>query len=121
MGTTVRQWLRANDYDDVADLIDDVLAEFKAKESKERRNWADVLCGKKGKPVTIAGRAFPILASAQASRGLPVSSNAIRRNEKEEFPLPRRTERWPKSKRLETVTTTRLVGKPNRRRHARAS
>ena len=121
MGMTVRQWLRGNDYNDVADLIDEVLAEFKAKESKERRNWADVLCGKGGKPVTIAGRTFPILASAQASRGLPVSSNAIRRNEDEEFPVPRRTGRWPKSKRLETVNTTRLPGKSSRRRHARAS
>ena len=70
---TVRVWLRANGYNDVAEAIDDILAEFKGKGSRERRNWADVLCGNKGKPVTIAGRTFPMLASAQVSRGLPVS------------------------------------------------
>lgn len=90
---TVRQWLRANDYIDIADMIDDILTEFKAKGSRERRNWANVLCGNDGKPVTIAGRTFPILASAQVSRGLVASPNAIQRNEDEEFPVARRTGR----------------------------
>jgi hypothetical protein len=83
---SVRQWLRANNYNDVADTIDEILAEFKAAGSKERRNWADVLTGHDGKPVTIAGREFPILASAQRSRGKPVTPTAIQRNEIEEFP-----------------------------------
>ncbi len=83
---TVRRWLLANGYSDIANTIDDILAEFKAKGSKERRNWADALCGNQGNPVTIAGRTLPILASAQISRGLPVSPNAIRRNADEEFP-----------------------------------
>ena len=118
---TVRRWLRANDYDDVADMIDDILAEFKAKGSKERRNWADVLCGHEGKPVTIAGRTFPILASAQVSRGVPVSANAIRRNEDEEFPVPRKTGRWPKERQLAAVSAKRVVRKAAAPRHARAS
>ena len=118
---TVRRWLRANGYGDVADTIDDIVAEFKAKGSKERRNWADVLCGNQGKPVTIAGRTFPILASAQVSRGLPVSPNAIQRKEAEEFPVARKTGRWPKQRKLATVSTKRVARKAGRPRQARAS
>ena len=118
---TVRRWLRANGYSDIADTIDDILAEFKAKDSKERRNWADVLCGIEGRPVTIADRTFPILASAQVSRGLPVSSNAIQRNEREEFPVARKTGRWSKQSKLAMVSTKRVARKSSRLRHARAS
>ena len=118
---TVRQWLRANDYGDVADLIEDILAELKAKGSKERRNWADVLCGNQGKPVEVAGRTFPILASAQVSRGLPVSPSAIQRNRDERFPPARKTGRWPKQDPLATVGPKRPVRKASRPRHARAS
>ena len=118
---TVREWLRANNYNDIADTIDEILAEFKAIGSKERRNWADVLCGNEGNPVTIAGREFPILASAQISRGLPVSPTAIQRNENEEFPAPRKTGRWQKRRKLAKVDTSRVRPKANRPRHARAS
>ena len=118
---TVRRWLRANGYNDIADTIEDVLTEFKAKGSKERRNWADVLCGNKGKPVTIAGRTFPILTSAQVSRGLPVSVNGIQRNEDEEFPVALKTGRWQRRNQLATVNTKRVARKASRPRHARAS
>ena len=118
---TVRRWLRANNYNDIAHTVDEILAEFKATGSKERRNWADVLCGNDGKPVTIAGRTFPILASAQVSRGLPVSPNAIQRNEKEEFPVARKTGRWPKRRKLARVKTKRVAQKASRPRQARAS
>ncbi|MCY3820908.1 MAG: hypothetical protein OXH52_16365 [Gammaproteobacteria bacterium] len=119
---TVRQWLRGNGYNDVADNIDDILAEFKAKGSKERRNWADVLCGKEGRPVTIAGRTFPILASAQISRGLPVSPNAIRREEEEEeFPVARRTGRWPKQHKLTALKAKGGARKARGTRQVRAS
>ena len=118
---TVRQWLSANGYDDIADAIDDILAELKAKGSKERRSWADVLCGNEGKPVTIAGRTFPILASAQVSRGLAVSPNAIQRNANEEFPVARKTGRWPKQRQLAAVTARRAARKTSHPRHARAS
>ena len=118
---TVRVWLRGNGYKDITEKIDDILAEFIAKGSKERRNWADVLCGNEGKPVTIAGRTFPILASAQVSRGLPVSLNAIQRNQDEEFPVARKTDRWLKRRQLATVSTKGVARKTSRPRHARAS
>ena len=118
---TVRVWLRANGYNDVAETIDDILAEFKAKGSRERRNWADVLCGNKGKPVTIAGRTLPMLASAQVSRGLPVSPDAIQRSRDEEFPVARRSGRWADRRQLATVTTRRVARKTSHPRHARAS
>ena len=118
---TVREWLRANNYNDIADMIDEILADFKAVGSKERRNWADVLCGNDGNPVTIAGREFPILASAQISRGLPVSPNAIQRNEKEEFPEVQKTGRWPRRRKLASVKTKRHAQKATRPRRVRAS
>jgi hypothetical protein len=118
---TVREWLRANNYNDIGDTIDEILAEFKATGSKERRNWADVLCGNEGKPVAIAGREFPILKSAQISRGVPVSANAIQRNESEEFPDARKTARWPRTRKLVGVKTKRHSEKATRPRHARAS
>jgi hypothetical protein len=118
---TVRQWLRGNNYNDIADMIDEILAEFRATGSKERRNWADVLCGNEGKPITIAGWEFPILASAQISRGLPVSPSAVQRNENEEFPVARKTGRWPKQRKLAKLKTRRVAQKANRPRHARAS
>ena len=117
---TVRVWLRANGYNDIAEAIDDILAEVKAKGSRERRNWADVLCGSEGKRVTIAGRIFPILASAQVSRGLPVSPNAIQRNQDEEFPIARRTGRWP-GHQLATVSTKGVARRRSGPRQARAS
>src|SRR5262245_10775348 len=96
---TIRTWLAENNYADVAALIDEVMAEFEASGSKERRNWADVLSGgKDGKPAVIAGREFPVLAAAQVSRNKPVTANAISRNENEEFPGVRKTGRWPKTK-----------------------
>src|SRR5262245_24885274 len=83
----IRPWLRAFNYEDVEEKIAKAEARHKASGSKERRNWADVLCGtKEGTPVVIAGIEFPILASAQRSRNRPVTPKAIQRNEHEEFP-----------------------------------
>ena len=93
---TVREWLRANDYEEVDALIARALAIHKTNGSKERRSWAVVLCGgKDGAPAVVAGLEFPVLASAQEAYGKPVTANTIRKNPNEEFPRPRVTGRWP--------------------------
>lgn len=69
-----RDWLRKNGYEDVAELIDEVLAELRAKGSKQRRNWWDVLAGGDGgKPIIVSGREFPILQVAQRRQGRPIT------------------------------------------------
>ena len=109
---SIRNWLRANGYQDIDDLISTVIAEFKSTGSKERRNWADVLSGgKDGKPAMIAGRVFPVLASAQESRGKQATPNAIRRNKHEEFPGVRKTGRWVEKSKLPSKLTTLSKGK----------
>ena len=52
---TTRGWLRQNGYEDVVELIDEVVATLAARGSKERRNWWDVLAGgKDGRPSVVA-------------------------------------------------------------------
>jgi hypothetical protein len=95
---TAREWLAQNGYEDVATLIDEVLAELKAKGSKERRNWWDILSGDShGNPRIVAGRKFPVLAVAQKRQGKKVTSNAIRGRKREAPPEIRITGRWPTS------------------------
>ncbi len=78
---TAQHWLRENGYEDVGRLIDEVMAEFKAHGSKQRRNWWDVLAGDvNGKPLVVSGRAFPVLQVAQRRQGKPLIPNAISRN-----------------------------------------
>ena len=67
---TTRGWLRQNGYEDVVELIDEVVATLAARGSKERRNWWDVLAGgKDGRPSVVAGREFPVLCVAQRCAG----------------------------------------------------
>jgi hypothetical protein len=95
---TVREWLPRNGYSNIAAMIEEIIAEFEAAGSKERRNWGDTLSGgKDGKPAVVARREFPVLKSAQESRNKPVTPKAIRSSEEHEpFPRPRQTGRWPK-------------------------
>lgn len=82
-----RDWLRENSYDDVANLIDEIQAEWEKQGKRTRRNWWEVLAGgKDGKPRTIAGREFPVLKVAQRRQGLSITKNAIRRNRNEKAP-----------------------------------
>jgi hypothetical protein len=118
---TVREWLPKNGYGETADLITEVLADLKASGSKERRSWGLILSGgKNGKPAVVAGREFPVLASAQEAYKKPITANAINNNVNEEFPKPRVTGRWPKKRRLPR-TAKRLAKKTSRPQHARAS
>lgn len=83
----IREWLRENDYKDIAELIEKVMSGWKSKGSKTRRNWWDVLAGhKKGTPRIIEGVTFPILKAAQIRKGWKVTDNAICRNEEEIIP-----------------------------------
>ena len=91
-----RQWLRQNGYEDVANLIDEVIDEWKSQDKNTRRNWWDVLAGDvKGKPRVVAGRKFPVLRAAQLRQGVNVTENALCINPMEEIPPVRLTKRWP--------------------------
>jgi hypothetical protein len=91
----VREWLIQNNYRDVADLIDEVLAEWRSQGKLIRRNWWEILAGDThGNPRTVAERTFPILRAAQLCQGMPVISAALCRNLKEEIPPIRVTARW---------------------------
>lgn len=82
-----RDWLRENGYDDVADLIDQIQAEWEKEGKRTRRNWWEVLAGgNDGKSRKIGGREFPVLKVAQIRQGLPVTKNAIRRARSEKAP-----------------------------------
>ena len=72
-----------------------------------------------GNPVVIAGVEFPILASAQRSRNVPVTANAIDRNKNEEFPPSRVTGRWQNKRKV--PRRARQLAKAARAAHARAS
>lgn len=90
-----REWLRANDYSDVADLIDEVINEWQSEGKKTRRNWWDILAGRKnGEPCVRAGRTFPILRAAQLRQGRTVTESAICRNPDEEIPPVNKLGRW---------------------------
>jgi hypothetical protein len=92
---TCRDWLRANGYEDIADLIDEAMAKMTARDSKQRRNWWDILSGvKDGKPHIVEGIEFPVLRVAQIRQGKPITPNAICRNRKELPPDLRATARW---------------------------
>src|SRR4051812_28541747 len=98
---SIRQWLRTHGYQDIDAKIAEAEALHRSSGSKERRNWADVLCGgRDGTPIAVAGIEFPGLASVQRSRRKPVTATAIQRNDHEIFPAPRVTGRWPKESRL---------------------
>lgn len=87
---TTRDWLLANGYEEVANLIDEIMAELRAKGSKQRRNRWDVLAGSKdGRPVTVSGREFPVLKVAQCRQGKTITPNAISRHTDEQPPNSR--------------------------------
>lgn len=90
-----KQWLVANKYNDVADLIDEVVQEWSEQGKQTRRNWWEVLAGNaQGKPRRVAGREFPVLRAAQLRKGVPVTPNAICRSPKESAPPIKVTGRW---------------------------
>ncbi|MGD9904285.1 MAG: hypothetical protein AB7U83_12545 [Vicinamibacterales bacterium] len=97
MRQTAREWLRANGYDDVADMIDEIMAEWREAGNAQRRNWWMVLAGgRDGSPNVVAGREFPVLLAAQRRQGVKLSKGAVRRKRREAKPPPIRvSNRWP--------------------------
>jgi DNA adenine methylase len=88
--TRARQWLRKNGYDDIADMIDKAMDEWKTEGNRTRRNWWEVLAGdSNGKPRVVAGLEFPVLRAAQVRQGLPVSDDAVCRDRNEKPPAGR--------------------------------
>lgn len=91
--STARTWLRNNNYNDIAELIE----EWHKKGKGTRRNWWDILAGgKKGKSRVICGRVFPVIKAAQIRQGVPITENAICRNPNETPPSIKQTNRWKK-------------------------
>src|SRR6266852_3784644 len=75
-----KDWLRA-DYPDVVQLIDQAEAISRARGSKQRRNWWEVLAGgSNGRPGVREGIEFPVLRCAQIHESRKVTPNAICRN-----------------------------------------
>ena len=84
---TCRDWLRTNGYEDVVALIDLAMSKMAARNSKQRRNWWDVLSGDaNGEPCVREGIEFPVLGVAQLRQGKPVTKNAIWRSKSERPP-----------------------------------
>jgi hypothetical protein len=76
-------------------MIDDIVAELRARGSKQRRNWWKVLAGHKdGSPSVIEGRVFPVLRVAQRRQGSSVTRGAVKRRRREVPPAVRVTGRW---------------------------
>lgn len=95
--STARKWLRDNNYNDIADMIDELIEEWNKTGKGTRRNWWEVLAGdKKGKSRVIYGRTFPVLKTAQIRKGVTVTDNAICRNTDEKQPDIKQNNRWTK-------------------------
>lgn len=85
--TPIREWLHKNSYGYIVDLIEQVMAGWKLKGTKTRRNWWAVLAGNKnGTHKVIEGVKFPILKTAQARQGMTVTDSALCLNETEVAP-----------------------------------
>lgn len=100
---TAYEWFRSNGYNDIADMVDEVMAELKARESLQRRDWY-LICagGKNGKPKVVSGREFPVIRAFQVRQGLPATPNATWRSRNEVAP--------------DIVKKGRWAGKPARRK-----
>jgi hypothetical protein len=91
----VRKWLRDNGYHEVADLIDQCIARWKAEGKKTRRNWWEILAGdKEGNSRMVDGIAFPVLKTARARQGLPKNNSAISLSKHERRQRPWQSGRW---------------------------
>jgi hypothetical protein len=94
-----RQWLIENGYEDVACLIDKVMAGWRRKGTKTRRNWWEVLAGNAdGSPKIIEGVEFPVLRAARIRQQLDVPASCLCRNKREKIPSVVKQGRWTSKK-----------------------
>ena len=92
---TAREWLRANGYEAVAIMIDEIMAEWKAQGKATRRNWWQVLAGdSRGNPRKIAGRTFPVINAIRKRQALPTSESAQSNAAREVAPKVKPSGRW---------------------------
>jgi len=95
-----KDWLKANQYEDVAVLIEFAEAKIAERGSKQRRDWWKTLAGGvNGKPHVVEGIEFPVLRAAQIHEEQEITPNAICRDPNENPPSKWQTGRWPKKKR----------------------
>lgn len=95
---TARDWLAENGYPEIAEMIDEIQAEWKETGKHTRRNWWDVLSGgKNGLPRVIYGRKFPVLQAAQLRQGKPVTANALKMANERSAPDIMENGRWKRS------------------------
>jgi hypothetical protein len=118
---TCRDWLSHNGYEEVAALIDQAMTKIRAKGTKQRRNWWDILAGDvHGRPRVREGIEFPVLRVAQIRQGRRVTQNAISIDASEQPPDVVATNRWPKKHSALPTKTKRQLKKRDTRR-SRAS
>jgi hypothetical protein len=92
---SARNWLKNSGYEDIAAMIDEIMAEWKAAGKHTRRNWWDILSGGvNGNPRTIDGREFPVLKAAQMRQGKPITKNAISNRKSKKVPSIESQNRW---------------------------
>ena len=100
-----------NGYPEVAEMIDEIQAEWKSNGKHTRRNWWDVLSGgKNGAPRIIYGRQFPVLQAAQIRQGKPVTKNALKIMQDEtNAPEVYNNGRWKKVSETDSIATEEEV------------
>jgi hypothetical protein len=92
---TAREWLRANGYKETAQMIDEIMAEWKAQGLATRRDWWHILAGdKRGNPRKVAGRTFPVIRAIRRRQALPKSDTAQSNAPRERAPKARPQARW---------------------------
>jgi hypothetical protein len=93
---TARQWLLANGYEEIANTIDEIMAEWKVQGKATRRNWWRVLAGDtRGNPRKVAGRTFPIIRAVRKRQALPTTEGSRSNAARELAPKTKPSGRWP--------------------------
>lgn len=97
--STAKQWLEQNGYADILKKIERVERGWKAKGTRTRRDWWEVLAGHEdGTPKSVEGVKFPVLCAARKRMGLPAIDGCLSRDPNEEAPPVVGQARWEQAK-----------------------